>query len=148
MPAEIDDTDGIDDILRGAAERIGASTSCSVIMRQGGGYTRVASSDARSAACDDAEVSEGRGPCVLAMDQLSGVIVPDITEEDRWAGWGATAIEQGFRSAAALPAYVSDDVVASINLYSDLRDPWDAEALVRADVEVQRVAAAVAARLH
>lgn len=136
-----------DDILRGAAERIGASTSCSVIMRQGGGYTRVASSDARSAACDDAEVTEGRGPCVLAMDQLSGVIVPDISDETRWSGWCAAALEQGFRSAAALPAYIAHDAVASINLYSDLRDPWDAEALVRADVEVQRVAAAIAAQL-
>lgn len=138
--------DEFDDILRDAAERIGASTSCSVILREGGGYARVASSDARSAACDDAEIGEGRGPCVLAMDQLSGVIVPDITEEDRWADWCATALAQGFRSAAALPAYIDDDVVASINLYSDLRDPWDAEALVRADIEVQRVAATIAAR--
>ena len=137
------DTD-IDDVLREAAERIGQSTSCSVIVRRGGGHARVASSDARAAACDDAEVSTGRGPCVLAMDQLAGVLVPDLAEEDRWDEWCRVAIEQGFRSAAALPAFIADDTVAAINLYSDLRDPWDAEALVRADAEVQRVAAALA----
>lgn len=137
----------IDDILRESAERIGAATSCSVIMRQGGGYSLMASSDDRAAACDTTEIRERRGPCILAMDQLSGVLVPEIAEEDRWAEWCATALEQGFRSAAALPAYIGADAVASINLYSDLRDPWDAEALVRADAEVQRVAAAIAAEL-
>ena len=101
----------------------------------------MASSDARSAACDDAEVQEGRGPCVLSMDQLSGVIVPDVGEERRWPGWRAAVVDAGFRSAAALPAVIGDEMVAALNLYSDLRDPWDAAALVRADGELQRVAA-------
>ncbi len=133
-------TNPIDEILQQATHRIGAQTSCSLIVRQAGGHRRVASSDARSATCDDAEVREGRGPCILAMDQLSGVIVPDIAEERRWPGWRAAVEEAGFRSAAALPAVVVGGAAAALNLYSDLRDPWDAEALVRADGELQRVA--------
>lgn len=133
-------TNPIDAILQEAAARIGASTSCSVIVRQAGGHRRVASSDERSAACDDAEVREGRGPCILAMDQLSGVIVADVHEERRWPGWRDAVVAAGFRSAAALPAVVGGGTAAALNLYSDLRDPWDAEALVRADGEMQRVA--------
>lgn len=136
-------TNPIDEVLRQTVARIGASTSCSVIVRQEGGHRRVASSDSRSAACDDAEVREGRGPCVLSMDQLSGVIVPDVADERRWNAWRAAVTEQGFRSAAALPAVVSGRTVAALNLYSALRDPWDAEALVRADGELQRVAEAL-----
>ncbi len=130
-------------ILVDAAERIGAATSCSVIMRLEHGLRRVASSDAASAACDDAEIAERGGPCVLAMDQLSGVIVPDIALETRWPGWVAAAQSAGFRSGAALPAFVRDGVAIALNLYSDHVDPWDAEALVRADGYAHDVARAI-----
>lgn len=136
-------TADLQQILVEAAERIGAATSCSVIMRMEHGLRRVASSDPRSAACDDAEVAERGGPCVLAMDQLSGVIVPDVTLETRWPGWRTAADAGGFRSGAALPAYVQDGVVIALNLYSALVDPWDAEALVRADGYTQDVARAI-----
>ena len=139
-------TTDLQQILTGAAEQIGAATSCSVIVRMELGLRRVASSDPRAAACDDAEVAERGGPCVLAMDQLSGVIVPDVALETRWTGWGAAAEAGGFRSGAALPAYVQDGVVLALNLYSDRLDPWDAEALVRADGYAQQVAEAIRER--
>ena len=41
---------------------------------------------------------------------------------------------------AALPAYVRDGVVLALNLYAERLDPWDAEALVRADGYAQDVA--------
>jgi GAF domain-containing protein len=130
-------------ILTDAAARIGAGTSCSVIVRLETGLRRVASSDERSAACDDAEVDERSGPCVLAMDQLSGVIVPDVTLETRWPGWVAAAQAGGFRSGAAMPAFVRDDVVLALNLYSARTDPWDGAALVCADGYAQEVAQAI-----
>jgi len=136
----------IDAILREAAERVGAETSCSVILRHAGGFTRVASSDVHAATCDDAEIADRRGPCVLALDQLSGVIVPDLSTDDRWPLWRDRAITEGFRSAAALPAYVAEGAALALNLYSEHLDPWDAAALVRADVHVQQIAALLAAQ--
>ncbi|WP_052113590.1 GAF domain-containing protein [Actinotalea fermentans] len=136
-------TADVQQILDEAAERIGGATSCSVILRMELGLRRVASSDPRAAACDDAEVAERGGPCVLAMDQLSGVIVPDVSLETRWAGWVAAAQAGGFRSGAALPAYVQDGVTLALNLYAETLDPWDAEALVRADGFAQELARAV-----
>lgn len=133
----------IEAILLEAAGHIGRETSCSVIVRVSAGLTRVASSDDRSAACDDAEVRDRRGPCVLTMDPLAGVIVPDVALETRWPGWVGAATEAGFRSGAALPAYVTDGVAAALNLYSEAVDPWDADALVRADGYVQAIARAV-----
>lgn len=127
-------------VLTEAAHRIGGATSCSVILRTESSLRRMASSDPRAAACDDAEVADRGGPCVLAMDQLSGVIVPDVTVESRWPAWVAAAQVASFRSGAALPAYVQHGVVLALNLYSELVDPWDAESLVRADGYVQEVA--------
>lgn len=136
--------DQVDAILREAVERIGSHTSCSLVLRHGAGFVRVASSDARSARCDEIEVLEHRGPCVQAMDHLSGVLVPDLSADERWPAWRDEAISVGFRSAAALPAYVGDGTVLTLNLYSELLDPWDGDALVRADVHVQEVAALLA----
>lgn len=133
-------TADVQQILAEAAGQIGGATSCSVILRLDQTLRRVASSDLRASACDDAEVAERGGPCVLAMDQLSGVIVPDVSLEARWPGWVAAAEAGGFRSGAALPAYVRDGVVLALNLYSERLDPWDAEALVRADGYAQEVA--------
>lgn len=137
----------IEAILVEAAARIGQETSCSVIVRIAGGLTRMASSDARSASCDDAEVRDRRGPCVLAMDQLAGVIVPDVSLETRWPAWVDAATKAGFRSGAALPAYVADGMAAALNLYSEAYDPWDADALIRADGYVQAIAQAVRERV-
>ncbi len=133
-------SDDLDAMLREASERIGLQTSCSVIVRMDGALARVASSDARSAACDEAEVAERGGPCVLALDQLAGVIVPDVATERRWPAWVEAARAAGFRSGAALPAYVGGGVAAALNLYSVQVDPWDADALVTADHYVQAVA--------
>lgn len=134
----------VDAILRDAATRIGSQTSCSVILRHAGGLTRVASSDDRSASCDELEVSERGGPCVLALDQLSGVLVPDLGTDERWPTWRDRAMAVGFHSAAALPAYVGGGAVLALNLYSDLLDPWDGDALVRADAQVHEIAALLA----
>jgi len=41
---------------------------------------------------------------------------------------------------------VADGVVAALNLYSDEPDPWDGDALVRADGYVQAVARAIRER--
>ena len=133
----------IEAILVEAAERIGRETSCSVILRVNSGLTRVASSDERAAGCDDAEVRDRRGPCVLAMDQLAGVIIPDVALETRWPAWVAAATSAGFRSGAALPAYVADGMATALNLYSEALDPWDADALVQADGYVQAIARAL-----
>jgi hypothetical protein len=139
-------TDRLEPLLREAAARIGTESSCSVILRLDGTLSRVASSDERAAACDDAEVAERAGPCVLALDQLSGVLVPDAADERRWPGWVQAVQEVGFRSGAALPAYVGGGVAVALNLYSDRLDPWDADALVTGDRYAQEVAEIIRAR--
>lgn len=135
------------ELVAEAAARIGRATSCSVLVGtlRGTlrGLHRMAGSDPRTVACDEPAVADRVGPCVLAMEQLTGVLVPDVTLETRWPAWGAAATAAGFRSGASLPAYVQDGVVLALNLHSELVDPWDAEALVLADTYVQQLADAV-----
>ena len=130
----------LDDLAVRAAEHMGHGTCCSITVKDGPALHQVGSSDPRAAAVDQAEVRAEDGPCVLAMEQLFGVLVADVVTETRWPAWRAAADRAGFRSAAALPAYIDDRRTVAFNVYSDRLEVWDAARLVRMDVRVQELA--------
>ncbi|MBB2925516.1 GAF domain-containing protein [Cellulomonas cellasea] len=137
----------LDDYAAGAASRLGQGTHCSITFRRAGSLAYVGSSDERAQHCDAVEVAEGVGPCVTAMEQLSGVLVPNLLLELRWHRWREAATQAGFRSAAALPAYVDPETTVALNLYADVLDPWPGPTLVSIDTYVHEIARAVHARL-
>jgi hypothetical protein len=144
---ERDDTYAfLDAYAQEAAARVGAPTECSIILRRHHVLQYVASSDSRSALCDQVEVATGEGPCVVAIQQLRGEIVADVLAERLWPQWRAAATEQGFRSAAALPGIVDADTTVALNLYSPEVDPWDKDVLVAMDRLVQEVAETIRTR--
>jgi GAF domain-containing protein len=130
----------LDDLAVRAAQHMGPGTGCSITLKYGAALHQVGSSSPRAAAVDQVEVEAEQGPCVLAMEQLSGVLVDDITTDTRWPAWRAAANRAGFRSAAALAAYIDDQRTVAFNLYSDRPVVWDAARLVRMDVHVQQLA--------
>ncbi|VTR75956.1 GAF domain-containing protein [Cellulomonas hominis] len=136
----------LDTYAQEAADRIGAPTECSIILRRHHVLQYVASSAPRSAYCDQVEVATGEGPCVVAIQQLRGEVVPDVLAETLWPDWRAAATEQGFRSAAALPGIVDADTTVALNLYSTEVDPWDPDTLVGMDRLVQEVAETIRTR--
>lgn len=134
----------LDQYTQGAADRLGVGTFCSVTISDGGSLSQVASNDPRAEACDQVEVREGAGPCIQAMDQLHGVLVEDIETDHRWPSWRQAALDNGFRTAVALPGYVDDDVTVAMNAYSEQAQPrWTAQQLVGIDAYVQEFAAAL-----
>jgi hypothetical protein len=138
--------DLLDRYARGATERLGPDTFCSITLQGPHGLHQVGSNDPRAAACDQLETQDGRGPCILAMQQLSSVVVPDTTADDRWPQWQAAACAQGFRSAVALPAYVDDDTTIALNMYSEQHDDWTVLRIIGMDQYVQEIADAVRGR--
>ncbi|KGM14508.1 response regulator receiver protein [Cellulomonas bogoriensis 69B4 = DSM 16987] len=137
----------LDGYAKAAARQLGPGTHCSITLRYRDRLTYVGSSDPRAERCDAAEVVAGEGPCITAMDELRGVLVPDMQVETRWPQWREAARSVGFRSAAALPAYVDDDTTLALNMYSDALDPWDRERLIGMDSIIQEIAEAVRTRL-
>jgi hypothetical protein len=139
--------DILDRYAHGAAERLGPDAYCSITLSDGESVVQAGSNDPRAAACDQVEVAEGSGPCLLAMEQLYGVVVPDTREEHRWPSWAAAASEHGFRSLVALPAFVDERTTVAVNMYAEQVDAWDARRLVDMDVYVQEIADVVRERL-
>lgn len=134
--------DHLDDLASRAGSLLGGA-EVSISVRHRGHDRLVAASSVRSGLCDQTEYDTGAGPCVTAMDLLQVVLVPDILEDTRWSSWRRVALDQGFRSAAGVPAHVAEGVELSVNLYSEDLDPWDADSVVRADAFAQQVAQTV-----
>ncbi|WP_298457424.1 ANTAR domain-containing protein [uncultured Cellulomonas sp.] len=134
----------LDDCADRAGHHLGAGTHCSVSLRHQGRDRLAATSSVRAQRCDQVEYDHGAGPCLTAMDGLQVVLVPDLLDDARWPVWRREAVDQGFRSAAAVPAHVAPGVDIALNLYSEQVDPWDRVLLTRADAYAQQVAASVA----
>ncbi len=133
----------LDDFAHRAADRMGQDAYCSVTMDDESALAQVASSDPRAAAVDEVETRTGEGPCILAMKQLSAVLVEDIDSDTRWPAWRQAALIAGFRSAAALPGYVTDTVTVAFNMYSEDLDVWGSRTYLDMDTYVQDLATAM-----
>ena len=133
----------LDSYAAGAVTRVGVKAECSIILREHRALRYVASSSDRAARCDQVEVETNEGPCVLALQQVRSVLVTDLHADTRWPVWRDTALGLGFRSAAALPGVVDNETTIALNLYSELLDPWDTDALLAMDAYVQEITEAI-----
>jgi len=136
--------DYLEEFAQHAPEQIGAGTHCGITLRNRGHDRRAASSDARTARCDDVEVAAGAGPCITALDEKRTVMGTEIWQDDRWVEWRAAAVREGFRSAVALSASAGPGAAVALNLYSEEGGPWEPERLVRAAVFAEQVARVMA----
>ncbi len=136
--------DYLEEFAQHAPDHIGAGTHCGITLRHRGHDRRAASSDARTARCDDVEVASGSGPCITSLDEQRTVVGAEVWEDERWVEWRAAAVRAGFRSAAALSASAGPDASIALNLYSEDEEPWDEERLVRAAIFTQQVARVMA----
>ncbi len=131
-----------------AATILGHGLEVSVTMRQAGVSVRAGSSTEAAARCDQAESLDGRGPCIDAMDHGGRRVIPSAADATEWERWSGQCVEEGFVTAAAVPAAVTADVAVALNVYSRAPDPWTPELLTAADAFAQLVASAVGLRLE
>ncbi|GGC00181.1 GAF domain-containing protein [Cellulomonas carbonis] len=133
----------LDQYAAGAGARLGADVPCSLMVRRDGVVRQVASNDDRAAACDRVEERDGSGPCITAIEELSSVVVEDLDTDERWPAWNRTARSFGFRTFVALPGYVDEATTVALNAYGEGPALWDPDDIVRMDLYVQELAAAL-----
>lgn len=125
---------------------LGERVSASITLRDNGLLLRTASSDERAARCDLVEARAGTGPCLAAMDDMAHHEVPDLGLPSPWPAWADQARRDGFRSALAVPAAVSERVEVAFNLYSEDLGPWSGTLVDAAGSYAELLASTV--RLH
>lgn len=95
-----------------------ANAFCSITLIQRKKPVTVASSEESALRLDEAQYSNGDGPCLSAIRRRVVVHVPDLTNEDRWPVYTAAALEAGVGSSLSVPLVLEGEAEAGLNLYS------------------------------
>ncbi|MDQ3538493.1 MAG: GAF and ANTAR domain-containing protein [Actinomycetota bacterium] len=77
----------------------------------------VAASDETVRDIEDLQIELGEGPCLHAYSSGEQVVVPDLTDTERFPAFGAGALESGLRAVYSFPMRIGDDHVGALNLY-------------------------------
>jgi hypothetical protein len=115
-----------------AVSEVPGAQRAGVTLVTKGGFQTMAATDDVVRAVDQIQYALGSGPCVDAAVEESVYRTGDLRTDDRWPEFGRRAAsENGVISMLSFRLYVEEDdsLVGALNLYSDLPDAFDDEAL-------------------
>lgn len=122
----------VDELVQVAIERVPAARWASLTLLRGGRFTTPAASHGEAERADRLQYEVGSGPCVDAVIEDSVYRTGDVTADARWPEWGRrVSREVGVRSVLAQRLSLLDDsgAIAGLNIYSDVPDAFDDEAV-------------------
>lgn len=110
----------LDAVTEACTELLSAKASGVLLADPRGGLEVVAASDERARFVELLQAQTSEGPC---LDSITGNAVVTSTDLDadraRWPRFAPVAVENGFRSACALPLRLMDRAVGGLNLFFD-----------------------------
>jgi PAS domain S-box-containing protein len=72
-----------------------------------------------------ADTERGRGPTGTAVRTGQPAVAQRIRTDPRFAPWHADAVSQGYESSIALPLLIDEEVIGTLNIYSDQPEAFD-----------------------
>jgi sugar diacid utilization regulator len=91
----------------------------------------------------------GEGPSSRAFRSREPVTIRDAQIDPAFVPWAGVAVEQGYRSLAAIPLVVSGEAIGTLNCYTRSVHEFSPEELLLLETMANQAAAAItAARLH
>lgn len=119
----------VEAVIEYAVEALPGARWASITTLRQGRFRTLAATGETACAADALQYELGGGPCVDTVLEDSVHCSPDLAHDPRWPVYGARVAEDlGVRSALAYRlTLVSDpDLIAGLNLYSDVTDAFDA----------------------
>jgi GAF domain-containing protein len=122
---------------------VGEGLSCGITLQSNGGPLTVASTDALAAQVDEVQYGLDQGPCLHAMRTGTQVSITDLTSDQRWGAYAATALQRGIRSSLSLPLGTGSGTIGAFNLYSRVAGSFGPAAIRRAERFAQNASGAL-----
>ena len=122
----------LEDLVQITIERVPRATWASMTILRGGKFTTEASTHASAVRADELQYAIGSGPCVDAVLDDSIYLTGDVRSDERWSEWGSrVSAELGVNSVLAHRLGLLDEsgAIAALNIYSDVPDAFDADAV-------------------
>ena len=118
LVADYDVLDLLDQLMTASIELIGVTAAGLLLDDQHGTLQLVASSSEETRMLEIFQLQINEGPCLDCVRAGQAVTSQDIeVEGDRWPLFAPRAVELGFRSVAALPLRLREDIVGGLNLF-------------------------------
>jgi GAF domain-containing protein len=118
LVADFDVVDLLQTLVDTCAELLDADAAGIMLAEADGELAVVASTSEQSRLVEVIQLSSGAGPCVECFTTGSVVSVPDVElVGDRWPGFSAQVLEQGFRSVHGVPLRLRGSVIGTLNLF-------------------------------
>jgi GAF domain-containing protein len=118
LVADYDVLDLFDYLMTASVELIGVTAAGLLLDDQRGNLQVVASSSEETRLLEVFQLQNNEGPCLDCVRGAAAVTSDDIgSESERWPSFAPRAVEAGFRSVAALPMRLRENVVGGLNLF-------------------------------
>lgn len=114
-------------VSRIAVEVIPGCAHAGISFVERGSVTTRAASDDLPRDIDSAQYETDQGPCLDAIREHEVVWTDDLTTEERWPDFAATAAEFGIRSMLSFRLFDGRKVLGALNLYAPRRRAFDDE---------------------
>jgi GAF domain-containing protein len=140
----------VTDLLQRVAEIATRSTACTfagITLSDGDRMQTPVYTDERSPKVDQVQYDTGSGPCVDAARTGEIFTIPDTSTEARWRPFSEAALAENIRSTLSVPLDVSgnrSEVLGALNLYSEIPDAFDADAVAATQSLAHQAAIVVA----
>lgn len=96
----------------------GDTVECAVTVKLRRKPATAAASSQRAVELDQVEQAFGDGPCITALQEMSPVILNDVTSDPRWPELNRQFAERGVYSAMGVPLEISDGASAALNFFA------------------------------
>lgn len=110
--------DFLDELVVAAARSTAHHCGITVRGTNGGEDYTAASSNELVRRLDEAQYSEGQGPCLQSLETGLPVITTDLRTETRWGPYPAQALQLGAFSSLSYPLIAREVSIGALNLYS------------------------------
>jgi GAF domain-containing protein len=118
-----------DEALRRVAEfavhAVPGCDGCGIALFESAPPTTLAASHRFVRAVDEVQYALTEGPCVDAVRQGRTVVVVDLADDARYAGFGPQAVDLGVRSSLSLPLQAQERCIGALNLYAHRPGAFD-----------------------
>lgn len=116
--------DVLTEVTRIAKRTIVNATELSVTLRNGRARTVTASGPLAQDA-DAVQYDEDEGPCLDALSEGRTVLVNDLREDARWAGYSPRAVDLGVAASMSVPLRVAGEWHGVFNCYATRSHAFD-----------------------
>lgn len=140
----------LDDLANYSAEELAGSKNilCAITLKRHRKTTTVACSDGKTRELAAIQYSFTEGPGLQAAQTGTTVLVPDLSQEQRWPEYAKTMTGQGIRSILAVALPLNGEAEAALILYSAEPHVFSAEIVVAAEAYAIHAAKLLSLSVH